>query len=210
MNNNNYTINRRPHFTFANAIKAFFKNYAKFDGRASRSEYWWVALASGLISLLFTIPMLTAGIKWNDDIKDDDNMYSHMNAFGYGMMGLIILFGLITFIPSLALNIRRLHDTNKSGWWFLISFIPYVGSLIMLVFMAFDSKPEGARYDGPVQPWAPYDANNNTQMNNNMGGGDYIVNDSQYNNTPYVGNTTNNNVNAPYRNADDHEFDLNK
>jgi len=56
-------------------------------------------------------------------------------------MGIWILMALALVIPSLAISVRRLHDSGKSGWWYLIAFIPYIGSLILIVFMCLDSQP---------------------------------------------------------------------
>jgi uncharacterized membrane protein YhaH (DUF805 family) len=69
------------------------------------------------------------------------------NALGTIILGLVGLYGLVTFIPSIAVAIRRLHDTGKSGWFMLIGFIPLVG-LILIFFLASDSQP-GANLYGP-------------------------------------------------------------
>ena len=65
------------------------------------------------------------------------------------MIGIVCL---ATFVPSLSLGVRRLHDTNQSGWLYLVSFIPYVGSIILIVLMAQASNPAGARFDDAAQP----------------------------------------------------------
>jgi len=66
--------------------------------------------------------------------------------------GLMALFGLVTVVPSIALGVRRLHDTNQSGWLHLVTFIPYVGSIILIVLLAQSSNPAGARFDDAAQP----------------------------------------------------------
>jgi len=110
--------------------------YAKFDGRASRSEFWYFALFSflgslffGLIDTLIINPMLGA---------TPDQM---------GQGGILqFIFALVLLIPSIALAVRRLHDIGKSGWWYLIVFVPIVGILVLLYFFVLDSQPGSNQY----------------------------------------------------------------
>ena len=60
--------------------------------------------------------------------------------------GLLLLFGLATIVPSIAITVRRLHDTDRSGWWYFISCVPFVGGIILLVFTLMPSDPRGARF----------------------------------------------------------------
>ncbi len=161
----------RPGASMGQALKLFFRKYATFTGRASRSEYWFVALGMFLITL---IPQIVLSIGLTMAIQDISNnvsdRYAGMDleeiaanpgllqdllatsAFG-GIflvgLGLLSLIALVTFIPSLALLWRRLHDSNHSGAFFLISFIPGVGSLILLFFLISPSVPAGQRFDRP-------------------------------------------------------------
>jgi uncharacterized membrane protein YhaH (DUF805 family) len=110
---------------FGEAIGRFFKKYAVFKGRASRSEYWWYALFSFLVGIV-------------------------LDALQYASRGfalLSLLWALGTIVPSLALAFRRLHDVNRSAWWLLIALIPIVGWIILLIWYCTDSKPEGVRFD---------------------------------------------------------------
>ncbi|EUJ44463.1 DUF805 domain-containing protein [Listeria riparia] len=97
---------------FSEAFKAFWGNYANFSGRASRSEYWYAWLAIWLIFLILGI-------------------FSYVSEFIYYVDGLL---GLIVLLPMISLGVRRLHDTDKSGWFILMALIPLVGWIIMLVF----------------------------------------------------------------------------
>ena len=126
---------------FQNYFVDTIKNrYAKFDGRASRSEYWFFQLFNIAISLaLAALGALLGTI-------------SETLAF----IPLILMFivGLGLIVPGIALAIRRMHDSDKSGWLLLCGFIPFVGSIILLVFMCLDSTP-GTNQFGPN----PYDDN---------------------------------------------------
>lgn len=100
-----------------------FRKFAEFKGRSPRKEYWMFTLFNLLIAL--GLGML-AGL---------------VGGKGGGLTDVVSgLYTLVVFVPSLALSVRRLHDTGKSGWWMLITLIPLVGPLIMLFFMAKDSQ----------------------------------------------------------------------
>lgn len=105
---------------------AVLKNYATFSGRARRREYWMYTLVN---SLIFAALWLTGMVA--------DFMFI-----------VAILYMLAVFVPGLAVTVRRLHDTSRSGWWFFINFVPFVGGVIVLVFMCLDSA-EGDNKYGP-------------------------------------------------------------
>lgn len=111
--------------SFGEAIQRFFKKYAVFKGRASRSEYWWYALFAFVVGVVL------------DSLQFAER--------GFALLSL--LWGLGTLVPSIALAVRRLHDVNHSGWWLLIALIPIVGWIILLIWYCTDSKPEGVRFD---------------------------------------------------------------
>ena len=107
------------------------KKYAIFSGRARRKEYWYFALFYILISIVL---MLT------------DNVVGTVTEAGVGLLSTI--FGLALLIPSLAVTVRRLHDTDRSAWWLLIGLIPLIGAIVLLIFMILDSQPGQNRF-GP-------------------------------------------------------------
>ncbi|HNP36357.1 MAG TPA: DUF805 domain-containing protein [Woeseiaceae bacterium] len=108
------------------------KKYAVFDGRARRKEYWFFALINLIIVLLLSLV---------------DSATGTLNtSAGLGLLS--GLYSLAVLIPSIAVAIRRLHDTSRSGWWLLLIFIPLLGGLILLVFMLLDSTP-GDNQHGP-------------------------------------------------------------
>lgn len=116
-----------PFMYFINA----YKNYAGFSGRARRKEYWFFTLFYVLITILLSIIESATGavyIMWVD----------YRTAIPIGILS--NLFALVSLIPGLAIITRRLHDTNRSGWWQLLHLIPLIGSIILLVFLCFDSQ----------------------------------------------------------------------
>lgn len=112
--------------TFGEAINDAFSKYATFSGRTPRSGYWWfylfyilVLVGASIIDAVLKTPALTV----------------------------LAILGL--FLPTLAVLVRRLHDTDHSGWWVLISFVPLIGTIILIVFACIDSGPPNKYGDGP-------------------------------------------------------------
>ena len=106
--------------SFADAIKTCLAKYADFSGRARRSEYWFFSLAILLAYIVAAIIMAV--------VKP---------------LGLLLIVALVlgAIVPGLAVSIRRLHDTGKSGLWYLIGFVPF-GGIALLVFFCQDSGPD--------------------------------------------------------------------
>jgi len=105
------------------------KNYVGFQGRASRQEYWMFVLVHVIISLILSALSFVESL-------------ANLSAVLAGIYSLFVL------LPSLAVGVRRLHDTGRSGWWVFISLIPLVGSIILLVFLCQDSQEADNQY-GP-------------------------------------------------------------
>lgn len=120
------------------AVSRFFQKYATFSGRASRSEFWWWFLVNFLITAALSgINVATAGVATAADPT------AGLGPFYW----ILLVFGLATLIPNLAVGARRLHDTNRSGWWQLIGLVPLIGYIVLVVFWASGPNPAGARYD---------------------------------------------------------------
>lgn len=133
---------------FPVAIRRFFKKYATFSGRASRSEYWWWTLVSVGVSIILNII-----IGASTSATTTASSFSSTQAPGPGAtLGaiLLVVWALATIIPSLALTVRRLHDGNFSGWLVLIALVPFLGALALLVFMILPANPAGQRFDQPT------------------------------------------------------------
>ncbi|WP_043768940.1 DUF805 domain-containing protein [Algiphilus aromaticivorans] len=117
---------------------AVLKDYAVFDGRAGRSEYWMFFLFNLLIAIALAVL---------DAVIGTFDMFG-----GMGLLGLI--YTLAVLLPGIGVTIRRLHDTGRSGWWILIGFIPLVGGIILLVMMVLKGS-EGENAYGPPARVAP-------------------------------------------------------
>jgi uncharacterized membrane protein YhaH (DUF805 family) len=110
-------------------------HYADFEGRASRSEYWWFQLFQLIAYLVLGITFAIIG--------------SAVGGTGSGFLTVIILIGLLMLalvIPNLAVMARRFHDQDLSGWLILLYFIPYAGGLIIVVFMCIRGTDGPNRY----------------------------------------------------------------
>jgi hypothetical protein len=122
-----------------------FKNYSNFKGRARRKEYWMFLL----MNFLFAVIALLLDL-----------------VIGTGIL-VYILYSLVSLVPLWAVSARRLHDVGKSGWMFLIAFIPAIGGIWLLILMATDSQVGSNK-------WGPNPKEDNLSMNQ-RGGGDEIV-----------------------------------
>lgn len=112
--------------------KDAIKKYIVFEGRASRKEFWMFVLISLIITILLSI------------------IDSIIGTSGMGSGGLLAnLYTLAVFLPSLAIGVRRLHDTGRSGWWMLIGLIPFIGTIVLIVFWAQGGKSTS---DATAQP----------------------------------------------------------
>ena len=117
-----------------NIIKTYFldvitKNYVNFKGRATRQQFWMFVLFYLIIYLILTMLSLM------------DNM---LGSF-FWLLQLFYSLGMI--LPGLAIGVRRLHDTNRCGWWWFITFLPLIGNLILFIFWVLPSTPGQNRFD---------------------------------------------------------------
>ncbi|MDQ0506306.1 DUF805 domain-containing protein [Xanthobacter agilis] len=144
---------------FGTAVKTCLSKYAVFQGRASRSEFWWfelflllVPLVIAILSALFMGQMMTEVMTENDGPMGQ----------GWGMMwgvhsvGILPhLVSLALFLPTLAVTVRRLHDVGHSGWWVLILFLPVIGFLVLLFWFVQPSDPRDNAYGPSPYPYPP-------------------------------------------------------
>jgi uncharacterized membrane protein YhaH (DUF805 family) len=126
------------------AFSRFWRKYATFSGRASRSEYWWWVLISVIAAAIFYIIGNLAGGLFGPPTAAG----SPTLGPGYGIyLTLSVIWGIAVIVPGLGLIWRRLHDTNRSGASYFLGLIPIVGPVIVLVFFLSPQNPEGARFD---------------------------------------------------------------
>lgn len=113
---------------FTESVRTCLTKYASFSGRASRPEFWWYSLFFALCQLVIYLVIIIT----NSAIPE--------------------IFFLALILPSLAVQVRRLHDSGRSGWWILIGLIPYLGAIILLIFACQSSVPVTTQY-GPPPSW---------------------------------------------------------
>ncbi|WP_088013292.1 DUF805 domain-containing protein [Gottfriedia acidiceleris] len=100
------------------------KNYAVFNGRARRTEYWMFFLFNAIITII---------LSFLQSLADIDKILTG-------------IYGLLTILPNLAVGARRLHDSGKSAWWLLIGIIPFIGTIILIIFFCLDSEEGDNRF----------------------------------------------------------------
>lgn len=118
---------------FQDAIRTCFSKYATFSGRAARSEFWWFFLFLLLGNILFSI-------------IDGAIFGSTMEGQQITVLGAI--FSLAVILPSIAVGVRRLHDKDMSGWWYLLILLPILGALVLLFFFV-QKGTDGPNRFGP-------------------------------------------------------------
>ena len=122
--------NAEENYGIIDWFKKCMRNYVNFSGRARRKEYWYFVLMQ---MILIIIAMVIDSIIFDS---------------GIGFFYLIAAFGL--FLPGVAVTVRRLHDTNHSGWWFLISLVPLIG-LALIVFLVRETNFETNQWGSPAK-----------------------------------------------------------
>ena len=121
--------------TFSQSIKTVFSKYAVFNGRASRSEYWWFTLFQFIVgTVLYIVFSLYS--------KDPGTL----QYVGYSLTS---LYSLATLLPNIGVSVRRLHDIGKGGGWIFINLVPFIGSIWFLVLMLTHGEPTENRFGSP-------------------------------------------------------------
>ena len=124
--------------------KVFFKKYATFSGRACRREFWGAFLTLTLFFYIFGLVLALLAFS--------------NNSSGFYVFGILcaLILHIVCIIPLLAVTVRRLHDTDRSGWWVLVNFIPILGTIVFLIFLSTRGTPASNRY-GNRQGYIPID-----------------------------------------------------
>lgn len=143
--------------SFPEAIKTCLRKYAVFGGRASRSEFWWFALAYYAFFLLILPLLVVMGRGSTSDQAPSD---SAVETAAYFVVGLAFYVGLL--LPYVSAAVRRLHDTDRSGWWWFIVFIPF-GVIVLIVLLA-SRGDSGSNDYGPSPGRAGGSASTSTSL----------------------------------------------
>ena len=123
-----------------------YRRYADFEGRSCRMEYWMFTLFTVLVGAALVILMVAGGV------ASSGNGEQAGPLFWIGIAA-IVIWGLASIIPSIAVQVRRFHDQDRSGWMILLGIIPYVGSIIVFVFMCLEGTRGANRYGAdPLDP----------------------------------------------------------
>lgn len=137
-----------------NIFKDYFldvvtKKYFQFSGRATRSEFWYFMLFSTILSMIIAFVGQQLGLLYMipfemPTVSETGEISNIMQNIPLNTLQAV--FGLLLLFPSLAVGVRRLHDTGKTGWWYLILLIPLIGVLIMLAFYVMQSQQDDNQY----------------------------------------------------------------
>ncbi len=125
---------------FAEAVRACFSKYVTFSGRASRSEFWWFAVFVFATSIVLSI---VDSILFGETVVTETGFSAQTNT-----AILTGIFFLAVFLPYLSVAVRRLHDTDRSGWWYWIALVPIVGTILLIVWFATKGTDGGNRFGG--------------------------------------------------------------
>ena len=131
----------------ANIVEAqrrFWRKYVVFRGRASRSEFWWWMLVLVVIGLLLSL-VGRALVHPLGPAPSSAEIVTYSVKTG----ALSTLWSLVNLVGGSALTVRRLHDTDRSGWWWFVQLVVGVGSVVLIVLVALPSRAAGRRFDAP-------------------------------------------------------------
>lgn len=126
--------------SFVEAVRSGFNNYANFSGRALRSEYWWWVVFVWIAGIIASI--IDRALGWS---IYETTMYGVQQSSG----PVAAIVSLAVLIPGLAVLVRRLHDTDRSGWWFWLVLIPIIGWIVLIIFLASSGTPGPNRFGPP-------------------------------------------------------------
>ena len=124
------------------------RQYVDFQGRARRREFWMFVLVTAIVAVVLGIVDVLLGTDAAIGVRDGARIGIFNGLFVFpSSTGLISgIYVLATFLPSLAVLVRRLHDRDHTGWWVLVLLVPVIGFIVMLFFTISESRPEPNRY----------------------------------------------------------------
>ncbi|QDP97271.1 DUF805 domain-containing protein [Microlunatus elymi] len=129
--------------TIGQAFVRFWRKCVTLHGRASRSEFWWwflIYAGGGVLLSILNQAVVGAAPTGQTSLSE---IIDHTVKVSIASTA----WSLINFVGAVTLTVRRLHDTNRSGWWWFIQLVPVIGSIIMIIFVALPTHPAGSRFD---------------------------------------------------------------
>lgn len=151
--------------SFGRALVRFFQRYARFTGRASLSEFWWMMLWNLILGVVISIIAVAVMVpafatiqqRAGELLSQGMTEQAATNALTLELLGrlavvwvIVGIVGLALIVPHIALTVRRLHDTNRSGHFAWLMLVPWVGQLIVLILCILPTDPYGQRFDRPL------------------------------------------------------------
>jgi len=122
--------------TFTESIKTCYNKYGVFNGRASRSEYWWFYLYGLIVAFVLWVIVVLLTLQLGSDSPLPMLLYYAVSIFA-------------VTIPGITVFVRRMHDIGKSGWWYWLALVPIVGIIVLIVFLVRESDGPNEYGDGP-------------------------------------------------------------
>lgn len=128
--------------SIVDSVRTCLRRYGDFTGRARASEYWFFYLALAIVNTVIFVVLLIPALVTMDPVTQEPGV---LGSIGSALLGIVVL---ATFVPLLAAGVRRLHDTGKSGWFYLLCLVPFFGGIIIVVLLALPGEPGPNRF-GP-------------------------------------------------------------
>lgn len=124
------------------SVRTCLRKYGTFTGRARAAEYWLFYLALAIVNVVIFVALLLPALITMDPVTQEPGV---LGMIGSTLLAIVMLG---TLVPLLAAAARRLHDTGKSGWFYLLCLVPFVGGIILIVLLALPGEPGPNRF-GP-------------------------------------------------------------
>ncbi|MFC4627883.1 DUF805 domain-containing protein [Promicromonospora alba] len=124
------------------SVRTCLRKYGTFTGRARAAEYWLFYLALAIVNVVIFVALLLPALITMDPVTQEPGV---LGMIGSTLLAIVMLG---TLVPLLAAAVRRLHDTGKSGWFYLLCLVPFVGGIILIVLLALPGEPGPNRF-GP-------------------------------------------------------------
>jgi uncharacterized membrane protein YhaH (DUF805 family) len=128
--------------SLTDSVRTCLRKYGVFSGRAQASEYWFFYLALAIVNAVIFVALMIPALAMMDPVTQEPGV---LGSIGSTLIGIIALGA---FVPLLAAGVRRLHDTGRSGWFYLLCLIPFVGGIVLIVLLAGPGQP-GPNQFGP-------------------------------------------------------------